>query len=80
VKEYTDGNCGRASNTSPALVHEHIKEIGQVKNARFHPSGRHLLRIMMGQMPKVSFDEPVDGPPLTPNCGLGLLGGTKESE
>jgi hypothetical protein len=32
---------------------------------------------MMGQMPKVSFDEPVDGPPLTPNCGLGLLGGTK---
>jgi hypothetical protein len=32
VKEYADGNCGGASNTGPALVHEpHIKEIGQVK-------------------------------------------------
>jgi hypothetical protein len=56
------------------LPHEHIKEIGQVKNAQIHPSGGHLLCIMVGQMPKVSFDEPVDDLPLTPNCGLGLLG------
>jgi len=53
------------------------KKLVKSKNARVHPSGRHLLRITMGQMPKVSFDEPVDGLPLTPNCGLGLLGGTK---
>jgi hypothetical protein len=39
MNEYAGGNCGGASNKSPMLVHEHIKEIGQVKNARIHPSG-----------------------------------------
>jgi hypothetical protein len=67
-----EGVHGRASNKSLVLVHEHVEEIHQGKNARSHPSGRHLLHIVIGQLPEVSFNGPVDDSAFAPNCGSGL--------